>query len=102
MNSKYEIEDLENLSVKELCEKYGSSEKTVKMALYRFGVRKHRAVRILSPYKTPVVVADKQKCAEELRLSRRTVDKALKGERVPILEELNIKLEYVEENQWAK
>lgn len=98
MNSKYEYEDLDTMSVEELCAKYNANEKTIKMALYRFGKRKHRAIRIISPYKKPMIVADKQKCAEELRLSRRTIDKALKGERVPILDELNIKLEYAEEN----
>ena len=98
MNSKYEYEDLANLSVEELCEKYNVSEKTIKMALYRNGFRKHRAIKIISPYHEPVIVADKQKCAEELRLSQKTIDKALKGKRVPILEELNIKVEYAEEN----
>lgn len=94
--NKYEQEDLENLSVEELCAKYGSSVEAVKKAMYRNGYRKHRAIKIISPYKEPVFVADKQKCAEELRLSRRTIDRALKGERVPILEELNIRIEYAE------
>jgi len=95
--SKYEQEDLETLSVEELCAKYGSSKDAVKKAMYRNGYRKHKAIKIISPYKEPVFVADKQKCAEELRLSRRTIDRALKGERVPILDELNIKLEIVED-----
>ena len=95
--SKYEQEDLENLSVEELCAKYGSSKGAIKKAMYRNGYRKHKAIKIISPYKEPVIVADKQKCAEELRLSRRTIDRALKGECVPTLNELNIKIEYVEE-----
>jgi len=95
--SKYEQEDLETMSVEELCKKYGSSEQAIKKAMYRNGYRKYKAVRIISPYKEPVIVADKQKCAEELRLSKRTIDRALKGERVPILEELNIRLEIVED-----
>ena len=97
MNSKYEIEDLETLSVKELCEKYSSSEEAVKKALYRFGIRKHRAIKITSPYKKPMIVADKQKCADELKVSRFTVEQALKGKRVPTLDELNIHIEYAEE-----
>ena len=96
--NKYEQEDLENLSVEELCKKYGSTEQAIKKAMYRNGYRKHRAIKIVSPYKEPVIVADKQKCAEQLRLSRRSVDRALKGERVAILDDLNIKLEYAEEN----
>jgi len=98
MNSKYKLEDLERMSVEELCKKYGATESAVKKAKYRWGYRSHKAVRILSPYHEPVILADKQKCAEELRLSKRTIDRALKGEKVKILEELNIKIEYVEEN----
>jgi len=95
--NKYEQEDLEIMSVEELCKKYGSSEQAIKKAMYRNGYRKHKAVKIISPYKEPVIVADKQKCAEELRLSRRTIDRALKGEHVPTLDELGIKIEYAED-----
>ena len=97
--NKYEQEDLENLSVEELCKKYGSSESAIKKAMYRNGYRKHKAIKIISPYKEAIYVADKQKCAEELRVSRRTIDRSLKGEKVKILEELNIKIMYVEDDR---
>lgn len=98
MNSKYEYEDLENLSVDELCKKYGSSKQAVVKAKYRLGIRKRKAIKIMSPYKEPVIVADKHKCAEELRVSVSTIERALKGLGVPTLDDLNIKIEYVEEN----
>jgi len=96
MNTKYDLLDLETMSVDELCEKYGVSKATIKKALYRNGFRKHKKIKITSPYSEETYVADIQKCADELKVSRETVYRALRGEKVPTLDDLNIKVEYVE------
>ncbi len=97
MNSKYDYDDLEKLSVRELCNKYGSSVQAIKKALYRNGIRKFKTIKITSPFKEPIYVADKQKCADELNISRQSVINALNGKNVKILDELGIKIEYAEE-----
>ena len=101
MNNKYDIRDFEKIvakemTVKEMATKYGVSEKKIRQALNSRGFHLIKRVKIISPYKT-IVCQDKQKCAEELKVSRQTIIKALKGERIPMFEELGIKIEYEEE-----
>lgn len=103
MNSKYEERDLlavisGDKSLQDVADLYGTTKQAVKKALYRYGYRVRRSIKIISPYKETIYVADKQKCAEELRVSARTISKALKGERVAILDDLNIRVEYAEDD----
>jgi hypothetical protein len=102
MNSKYKENDLikvikKQATVMEMAHKYGSSYQAIKKALYRYGYRCHKRIKISSPYKKDVYVDDIQKCADELKVGRTTIIRALKGESVPMFDELNIKVEYVEE-----
>ena len=103
MNIKYDIEDFEAVAkgettVKELVKKYQSTPKQIRQALVQRGFHIRKQIKIVSPYKT-MIVADKQKCADELGVSRSTIAKALKGEKIPTLDELNIQLSYVEEEE---
>lgn len=102
MNIKYTQEDLEavikgELTIEHLAYRYNTSPQAIKKALYRIGYRKHKQIKIISPYKT-IYVADMQKCAEELNMSVSSVKRALQGKAVPTLDELGIKLEVINEN----
>lgn len=98
---KYEDDDLKAIankekSVSEIAIKYGVSSNAIRKALIRKGwfARKVR-VKIITPYKTKTV-SSIQECADELQLSSATIRKALNGETIKTLEELNVRLEIVE------
>lgn len=100
---KYDENDLikvikNQATITEMEHKYGSSYQAIKKALYRYGYRSHKQIKISSPYKKDTYVSDIQKCADELKVGRTTIIRALRGEKVPMLDELNIKVEYVGEN----
>lgn len=102
MNSKYDFNDLKAIakgekSKQEIADKYGVSIKTLNMALYRNDFRVYKQIKITSPYATKYV-ADIQKCADELNVSRSTIKNALKGKSVPCLDELGIKVEIAEDD----
>lgn len=104
MKKKYEYEDLlkvsnHEMSSKECAEKYGTESKNIYKAMFRqrMFVYKKR-IRIKTPYGNKVVRGITA-CAEELKLSPTSVKRALRGERVVCLEELNITLEYAEESK---
>lgn len=95
---KYLEEDLEAIvkgqkTIDEVANQYGVSHDTLKRNLNRRGyhVRKTK-VKVFTPYYTRVY-GSIQECADTLKLSRLTIVRALKGERVKVLEELEIKLE---------
>ena len=97
MKTAYDETDFEkvasgSVSADEMAKKYKVKLSTFKKAFQRRGYRVRKRIKIVSPYKT-IYVSDIQKCAEELRLSRSTIVSALKGKRVPILDDLNIKIE---------
>ena len=101
MNFRYAQEDLEavvrgELTIEHLAYRYNTSPQAIKKALYRIGYRKHKQIKIISPYKT-IYVADMQKCAEELNMSVSSVKRALKGKPVPTLDDLGIRLEVVDD-----
>ena len=101
MNSRYDLDDFEKIirreiTVKEIAEKYGVSQGRIRCALIERGYHINKRIKIVSPYKT-MVVQDKQKCADELNVSRQTIINALKGKRIPMFEELNIKISYYNE-----
>ena len=100
MNCKYNEDDLikiirKEATVMEISHKYGSSYQAIRKALYRYGYRAHKKIKISSPYKKDIYVEDIQKCADELKVGRTTIIRALKGEKVPMFDELNIKVEYI-------
>lgn len=105
MREKYKEEDLlkiirKEADVMEIAHKYGSSYQAVRKALYRYGYRAHRKVKIISPYRDDIYVADAQKCAEELKVSKITIYRALRGQKVAMFDELNIKVEYAEDDDY--
>lgn len=98
MNIKYDIEDFEKvvareLTIKDLAIKYGVSENRIRVALNKRGFHLHKRIKIVSPYKT-IICQDKQKCADELKVSRQTIIKALKGVEIPMFKELGITIKY--------
>ena len=102
MNSKYDLDDFEKVITKEktigeIAHKYGVSPNRIRQAMIERGYRLNKRIKIISPYKV-IVVQDKQKCADELNVSRQTVVRALKGIRVPTLDDLGIKIMYDDEN----
>lgn len=98
--TKYEIEDFEAIkkgetSLKEVALKYGVSRKTLLTALNRYGVYLNKKTIIIhSPYGAKKCVGIKE-VAKELKLSQWSIKQALKGKRIKTLEDLDIKLEVV-------
>ena len=97
---KYLEEDLEAVTkglvtIDDLAKDYGVSRDTLRRYLNRHGyhLRKIR-IKIISAYGTQTA-GSLQECADTLKLSRKTIERALNGERVKVLEELGIKLEVV-------
>lgn len=95
---KYLDEDLEAITkglvtIDDLAKDYGVSKDTLRRYLNRHGyhLRKVR-IKIKDPYNTRVV-SSIQECADTLKLSRYTINRALNGERIKVLEELGITLE---------
>lgn len=95
---KYLEEDLEAIvkkqkTIKQVAEDYGVSQNAVIRCLNRRGYHtRKRRIKITTPYKT-VVVGSIQECADTLKLSVVTINKALRGIRIKTLEDLNVKLE---------
>lgn len=95
---KYLDEDIEAVTkglvtIDDLAKDYGVSKETLRRYLNRHGyyLRKVK-IKIITPYKTQVALSV-QECADTLKLSRKTIERALNGERVKVLEELGIRLE---------
>lgn len=103
MNSKYNLDDFEKIvakeiTVNEVAKKYGVSPNRIRQAMIDRGYHINKRIKIVSPYKT-IICQDKQKCADELNVSRQTIINALKGKRVSAFEELGIKVMYAEEGE---
>jgi len=100
MNSRYDLDDFEKivkkeLTVKDVAIKYSVSENRIRQAMIERGYHINKRIKIVSPYKT-IYCQDKQKCADELNVSRQTIINALKGKRIPMFEELGIQVMYEE------
>lgn len=99
--NKYEIEDFEAIkkgdtTIKDVALKYGVSVKALQMAINRSGIYlKKKIVIIHTPYGAKKCIGIRE-VANELNLSQWTIKRALKGERVKTLEDLDIMLEVVE------
>jgi len=97
---KYLEEDLKAVTkgmvtIDDLAKDYGVSKETLRRYLNRHGYHSRKVtVKIVTPYVTRIV-GSLQECADTLKLSRRTIERALKGERVKVLEELGVRLEVV-------
>ena len=99
--NKYEIEDLvaikeHRATIHEIAIKYDTSDKAIQTALNRSGIYlKKKTIIIHSPYGAKKCIGIKQ-VAKELKLSQWTIKQALKGNRVRLLEKLDIKLEVID------
>lgn len=98
--TKYEIEDFEAIkkgetSLKRVALKYGVSEKTLQKAINRSGIYlKKQVIIIHTPYGAKRCIGIKE-VAEELKLSQWSVKQALKGRRVKTIDDLEIRLEVI-------
>ena len=97
---KYQDEDLKaiadgKVTISEMAKRYGVPHGTMLNALNRHGyhVRKVK-ITIITPYSRKTT-SSIQECAEALKVSAPTIRKALRGEYVKVLEELEVKLEVV-------
>ena len=96
--AKYENDDFEKIkrkeaTIEEIANKYNVTKHSIVLAMNKRGIyTQKKAILIKAPYGNKVVKSI-QDCAYELKISRDSVKRALKGERVVILEELNIVLE---------
>lgn len=96
-NEKYELQDLIRVangeeSIENIAETYNVSLNSVRCAMARRGIFKtKKKIKIVSPYKV-IIVNSIQECCDTLKLSRTTIKKALHGQRVPILDNLEIKI----------
>ena len=99
---KYNEEDFKKVasgkaSVKEMCEFYGVSREAFILAMNRqkYYLKKTK-LKIISPSKIKIVYSFSA-CAYELRVSERTIRNYLQGKRVKLFEDLDIKIEVVEQ-----
>lgn len=97
---RYLEEDLEAVTkgmvtLDDLANNYGVSRDTLRRYLNRHGyhIRKVK-IKIIDPFKTTLAHSI-QECADTLQVSTATIKNALKGKKVKVLEELEIKLERV-------
>lgn len=96
--AKYDNEDFDKIkrkeaTIEEIANKYNVSKHSIILAMNKRGVfTQKKSVLIKSPFGNRVARSI-QDCADELKISRDSVKRALKGERVAILEALNIELE---------
>lgn len=97
---RYNEEDLIAISkgektLEEIAEKYHVSKTTMLRALNRRGYFvKKRKIKIIAPYGTEIVFGI-QECADALLISTTSVKKALKGERIKVLDAIGIRLEEI-------
>ena len=95
---KYNLEDFEKVvsgkyDIDELSKRYGVSHNALIRAMNRNGyyMRKTK-IKIISPNKTKIVYSYSA-CADELKVSERTIRNYVQGKRVKIFEEMEIKIE---------
>lgn len=95
---KYDIKDFEDVAsgkkdVNSMCEYYNVSHKAFILAMNRKGyyLRKRR-IKIMTPNQTKVVSSISE-CAYELKVSDETIRNCLKGKRIKLFDEMNIKIE---------
>ena len=95
---KYKNEDFDKIkrkeaTIDEIASKYNVSKHSIILAMNKRGIyTQKKSILIKSPFGKRIV-SSIQDCADELKISRDSVKRALKGKRVALLEELNIELE---------
>lgn len=98
MKTNYEEKDLisiknKELTIEQVAEKYGVSCNSVIKAMNRRKIfTQKKRILITTPYQQRIVNSI-QECADILEMSRDSIKRALKGERVPTLDNLEIKVE---------
>lgn len=98
---KYDDKDFEKVvkgkaTINEMSEFYGVSREAFILAMNRKGYySKKTKLRITTPHKTKVVYSFSA-CAYELKVSEQTIRNYIKGKRVKLFEDMNIKVEVVE------
>jgi len=98
---KYNDKDFEKVakgkvSVDDMCEFYGVSHQVFVNAMNRRGYYQRKTkIKIISPTKTKIVYSFSA-CAYELKVSEQTIRNYLKGKKVKVFEDMNIKVEVVE------
>ena len=97
---KYDKEDLllvaqGKATPKEMCDKYNVPYQTFMCALNRSGlyIKKHK-LKIITPYGNKIVYSFRA-CADELNCSEQTIRNYLKGKKIKLFEELEIKIEEI-------
>ena len=99
--NKYELEDLlaikeGTLTIRDVALKYETSEFAVKKALTRSGIYlKKKTIIIHTPYGAKKCFGIRE-VADELNLSQWSIKQALSGKRVKTIEDLDIKLEVID------
>ena len=89
-------------TINEVAEKYNTTPTAIKLAMYRRQIwRRKKRVLLVTPYKT-TECCSVEDCARKTNITPTTLLKALRGERVPLLEELNIKVKYIKEVYYDK
>lgn len=102
MKAIYELSDLyaiahKEKTVKEMAEKYNTTEMNIYRALNRHHIKiGKRAIRIITPYGSKVAYGMPE-CADELKVSITSIRNALMGKEVKLFKEMNIRLVYVED-----
>lgn len=101
--SRYDINDFiavknNQLTLEDVAKKYGTSTHAIKCAMSRLRLYKKKVmVRLITPYKEQICGSINE-CAKIVGVSSPTINSALKGKRIPLLEELEIKVEVYDQN----
>ncbi len=98
----YDNNDFKTLTIDQIAQKYGVSRSAVIKAMNRRKIfTQKKKILITTPYEQRVVNSI-QECADILEMSRDSIKKALKGQRVPTLDNLEIKVEVIENGEKEK
>ena len=98
----YDNNDFKTLTIDQIAQKYGVSRSAVIKAMNRRKIfTQKKKILITTPYEQRVV-SSIQECADILEMSRDSIKKALKGQRVPTLDNLEIKVEVIENGEKEK
>lgn len=100
MNKKYDYNDFQNIvdkkaTFEEIATKYNCSVDLIHRAMNKAGYYISKRQIVITSPRIKKTCNSIQEVARELGISHTSVIKALKGERVKILEDLKIKLEEI-------
>lgn len=98
---KKDLVDIKNgkTTIEQVAQKYNVSTQSVIKAMNRRKIfTQKKRILITTPYEQRVANSI-QECADILEMSRDSIKRALKGERVPTLDNLEIKVEVYEDGE---